>query len=810
MSGKYSIDDILNEVKRKKEANEILPIKPPSENKEEIYKKVLADAEAEAKAKMEAEAKARAEAELKKIAEAEAKAKAEAEAKAKEEAEAKARAEAELKKIAEAEAKARAEAELKKIAEAEAKAKMQAEAKAKEEAEAKAKMEAETQKDDGELSIILGSEGEFTIEKDKTTVLPIEEKENDGKKDLSHGNLLSEKDLLGLKTEEFSALGGQADKAEAWETFVRLTELREEKEAEVHQFKEEIDDYQHKEDERSIRYDLKSLRTRVRLRFWICLIFGGILTVLTITNSYISNLLPANFLYLSILILTVIPALFSITTVFGGLTSLFKFKPDGDTPAALSVIAALIFNIVLLFNTEKAMGDGFYLYNAVAVFSLAFCSLGKLYVLRRSLANFKFLTADGDKKAMLPLETPMLATKITRPFDTDKEPLVICSKKTGFLKDFLKYSFSLDPLDRSVKITAVISFLGSLLSFGLAFYFIGDIFWALNIFVLMNVLASPFSQFLGTNIPLFRAAKKALKHGGMITGYATVEDLSSIDALLVDSDELFPAGTIKLKGIKTFEGQRIDEAILDAASVIVAAGTTLKSVFSDIIDDKKELLKPVDTLVYEDSMGVSGWVDSKRVLIGNRTLMENHNIIVPSLDYENKYVDEDSDAIYLANSGTLTAMFVVYYGKDKETAKALYDLERHGVKLLVRTTDPNITEQKLSEIFSIDKELFSIVPSALHKDCKNEVSPEVSAPAAAAHTGRFPAAAACISAVMSAKKAISVSGFFVGAGHILSYILVLLLAVLGPTAAAITPTVVLLYHISLLLFSSILPSIRNY
>ncbi|MBQ5320935.1 MAG: hypothetical protein J6K88_02560 [Oscillospiraceae bacterium] len=430
--------------------------------------------------------------------------------------------------------------------------------------------------------------------------------------------------------------------------------------------------------------------------------------------------------------------------------------------------------------------------------------------MRRALCNFKFLTADGDKKAMLPLETEMLSTKITRPFDTDDEPLVICSKKAGFLKDFLKYSFSLDPADRTVKITGIISFFGSLVSAVLAYYFMGDIFWALNIFTLMNVLSAPFSQFLGTNIPLFRASKKALKHGGMITGYASVEDLYSMDALLVDSDELFPAGTIKLKGIKTFEGQRIDEAILDAASVIVAAGTTLKSVFSDIIDDKKELLKPVDTLVYEDSMGVSGWVDSKRVLIGNRTLMDNHNIIVPSADYESKYVDEDSEAIYLANSGTLTAMFVVSYGRDKETAKALYDLERHGIKLLVRTTDPNITEEKLSEIFSIDKELFSIVPSALHKDCKNEVQPVPSAPAAAAHTGRFPAAAACIGAAMSAKKAISVSGFFSSAGLILSYILVLLLAVLGSEAAAVTPLVVLLYQIVLLLFSSILPSIRNY
>lgn len=154
--------------------------------------KAKADAEAKAKADAEAIAKAKADAEAKAKAEAEAKAKAEAEAKAKAEAEAKAKAEAELlakyqaaiKKgddafkakdwataksffnealalkpaeqypkdqlaaiekaiAADAEAKAKAEAEAKAKAEADAKAKAEAEAKAKADAEAKAKAEAE-------------------------------------------------------------------------------------------------------------------------------------------------------------------------------------------------------------------------------------------------------------------------------------------------------------------------------------------------------------------------------------------------------------------------------------------------------------------------------------------------------------------------------------------------------------------------------------------------------------------------------------------------------------------------------------------
>ncbi len=158
----------------------------------EAEAKAKADAEAKAKADAEAIAKAKAEADAKAKAEAEAKAKAEADAKAKAEAEAKTKAEAELlakyqaaikkgddafkakdwgnakssfnealslkpteqypkdqlaaieKAIAsDAEAKAKAEADAKAKAEAEAKAKAEAEAKAKAEAEAKAKAEAE-------------------------------------------------------------------------------------------------------------------------------------------------------------------------------------------------------------------------------------------------------------------------------------------------------------------------------------------------------------------------------------------------------------------------------------------------------------------------------------------------------------------------------------------------------------------------------------------------------------------------------------------------------------------------------------------
>lgn len=43
-----------------------------------------------------------------------------------------------------------------------------------------------------------------------------------------------------------------------------------------------------------------------------------------------------------------------------------------------------------------------------------------------------------------------------------------------------------------------------------------------------------------------------------------------------------------------------------------------------MIENKVELLQEVDTLVYEQDMGLSGWVSGRRVLVGSRRLLENH------------------------------------------------------------------------------------------------------------------------------------------------------------------------------------------
>jgi hypothetical protein len=68
------------------------------------------------------------------------------------------------------------------------------------------------------------------------------------------------------------------------------------------------------------------------------------------------------------------------------------------------------------------------------------------------------------------------------------------------------------------------------------------------------------------------------------------ETFAEADSVLLDIDELFPNGSIVLHGIKTFAQGRIDEAILDAASVICSTRSTLSGIFINVVQGDRNLL----------------------------------------------------------------------------------------------------------------------------------------------------------------------------------------------------------------------------
>ena len=297
--------------------------------------------------------------------------------------------------------------------------------------------------------------------------------------------------------------------------------------------------------------------------------------------------------------------------------------------------------------------------------------------------------------------------------------------------------------------------------------------------------------------PLLKRHKKFIKNKAVMLGYQSVDDFYDVNSIMVDASALFPEGSVQLSSIKIFSDTKIDDAILDAASLTRHAGSVnnMQGLFSNAIVGKEGMLRKVENFAYEESLGLCGWINNKRVLFGNRELMTGHNIEgLPTKTKENELTEGGREAIYLSVSGNLAAMFVVDIKGSKAVRYWLKELEKQEMCVLVRSHDAIITLYRIAKLYDISQEMVKILPSRMHEDFNAETAPVKHTNASMACAGRFPGFVQLLLGAKSIRSAACLGVILQTASACLG--LVIALVYLSMQAyAELSATLFILYHL---------------
>lgn len=482
---------------------------------------------------------------------------------------------------------------------------------------------------------------------------------------------------------------------------------------EVFEDEEELEDYGSYEETEAVASELTY---RQRMGF-IGVFLTGLMEVALIglaVLTFVMRVPPLeSYVYLSIhLFLLLVMLLVNHRMVGGGLKAFCCLRADADSAVSLAAVFTLLHTALQYISPDGVAAGKVPILIPVAGFSLFLGAVGKQMRVKRIGDNFRFVSHPGGKYAADRIDDRETAVEMARDAVAIGDPDVVYFRQTDFLTGFLDSSYDEDGTDRAMRVFMPCAFLGSLAA-AVGYGLLSGNWWnAATLFTAALCLSAPAAAVTAVNFPLRRVCGKLLRRGAMMTGWRAVRVYGEARVLAVDAADLFPSESILLHGIKTFSGARIDEAIMDAAAVSIAAGGPLSHVFRRVIEDKVDILGDVDTLVYEQDMGLSGWVSGRRVLVGNRRLLENHGVHVPSLDYEARYTRDGRQLVYLSTAGELAAMFVVSFIADEGIADALHRLTRSGLTLLVRTCDPNVTAEKVAEVFDLDEYYVEIMSAA--------------------------------------------------------------------------------------------------
>ncbi len=486
---------------------------------------------------------------------------------------------------------------------------------------------------------------------------------------------------------------------------------------------EVIDEYNSIEDAQSIADELIRRKRKLGRRFLATSVIAAMLIVIAFSESIFPFGHVSYFVAVGALVL--LAALFNLTT-FQSIGSLFGLKPDIDLAPAMAMTASVIQLVVLgFFGSEGITSSA--VVAAVAVVSLAINTLSKRITVSRTLANFELIANEEKKQAGAFIAPPASASVL----DPKKvgETLIFGRRTTIDLKHFITHSLSPDIYESVSGKLGLVVVTASVIACAVTVITGGTLAAAVSSFAAVCCAGAQIAAAYPSAVLLARTCKKLRSNNVMLSGLFAAKEISEANVVALDSDEIFNDECVSLFKFRTFGNVAPDLAFMTAAALTAEGHSPLAGMFNQIAATTGTGMLSADSVIYENSMGLTGWVDEKKTLLGNRMIMESHSIPVPSMDVDRRILQSGKFPLYLAIDDKIAAMFIIGYEPNRRMLHRLRRLINTGVTLLVRTVDPNVTADLICSTYGLPTGSVEVMSSDASRVYCDIMSPTENEPA---------------------------------------------------------------------------------
>ncbi len=228
-------------------------------------------------------------------------------------------------------------------------------------------------------------------------------------------------------------------------------------------------------------------------------------------------------------------------------------------------------------------------------------------------------------------------------------------------------------------------------------------------------LATPMSIMVGTGI--------GARNGILIKNAEALETFEKVDIIVVDKTGTLTEGRPKLVTVHSAEGVSEDELLRLAASLERSSEHPLAAAIVRGAADRDVALSDASDFRSVTGKGVSGTVDHRQVLLGNRLMMEVAFKPDESwLAKADEFRREGQTVMYVAVDGQAAGMLGVADPIKESTPEALKALHDANIRVVMLTGDNRGTAEAIGNKLGIDEIHAEVLP----KD-KNRIVRELQA-----------------------------------------------------------------------------------
>ena len=217
------------------------------------------------------------------------------------------------------------------------------------------------------------------------------------------------------------------------------------------------------------------------------------------------------------------------------------------------------------------------------------------------------------------------------------------------------------------------------------------------------VVSCPCALVISVPLGFFVGIGTCSKKGILVKASSYLDVLSSVDAIVFDKTGTLTKGIFGVTRLESLSDDYTKEQILEyIAHVEYYSNHYIAKSIVDSFEGKIDNKKVTE---HEEiaGCGISAKIDSKKVLCGNKKLMEKENIDMPKIAYE-------GTIIYLAINNKLIG-YIVLSDELKEDSKELIEkLKKYKYDVYMLTGDNEVSALNTAQKLNISNVFYSLLP----------------------------------------------------------------------------------------------------
>jgi len=229
--------------------------------------------------------------------------------------------------------------------------------------------------------------------------------------------------------------------------------------------------------------------------------------------------------------------------------------------------------------------------------------------------------------------------------------------------------------------------------------------------VTVLIIACPCALGLATPMSIMVGVGRGAHSGILIRDAEALERFENIDTIVLDKTGTLTEGKPRVVSIITASGVEQSELLRLAASVERGSEHPLATAILSAAKERGLKLGAVSDFASPPGKGATGTVDSRRVALGNATLMTEQNIATHDLDAAAEAARKNgATAIYVAIDGRAGGVIAIADPIKPSATAALQKLRDDGLRIVMLTGDNLTTARAVAARLGIEEIEAGVLP----------------------------------------------------------------------------------------------------